>query len=1031
MTAIEKINEYNETKEELKGLLLNILDKGEITEDETEELEYLLSKEKIKYEEVKTFDLEEVEIKEELTKEKLVEILTNGGQNTLFSIDDEGNVTMDGTSLPQLKVIGQKLNFIATDGDDESSIVLTPEFIEMISKKIVLKADQVTIDGNLTVGGAINSNSAAIKNLKADVGAIGTLVNGNLTSDNIHSLHLTAENCTIVDGFIKNAMIQDLTANKITSGNINTNNVKIQSEDGSLILTGNLQQFKDENGKVRIQIGKDNKGNFTFILYDANGKGVLLDSTGIKASAISDGLIVDKMIGDNANISGGKLDINSVVSSINGSTSTLKSSKIYLDDKKQTLDISFKEMNNTVEKNKEQLKTNKTDLAIANGKIQALIENTTVIKDGQSTTLKEEYSKITSNLNGITQQVKQAESKVEKVEDKVGKMDKKVTAVDNKFTSLETNLSGITQKVEHVETTTSELTDKINNVQNTANNNKNNLSSLTSRVSTAESKLTKDALTTTIGSHYTTSGDVNGLVSSKGYQTQTQVQQTVDKLQMKFTSSGGYNLLLNTSFKNGLNSWGIYKATVSVVDEETSPTGKAVKCVATDYGQGIYQNYKPNTKGKYTLTFYAKANDNMTIFCGQESSKTSNFSLTTEWQKFSYTFDRNSLNPNSYIFYSSQAGTFYIHSILVEKGEITSLWSPNPNEIHEGITSIDKDGIIVSSSNVKSKTSMNADGFKITKTDTNEDVFKVNSDGTLSLKGNITLTGGSVPTSNLKGTISANQLASNSVTADKLHANAINGKTITGSHLRGGTFYTAPNSNETEGYAFRIYSDGRVYSKNTIQVYGQAGNGEYAQLKDGTVTATEYIKTGGYKTEKPTLRWGINDAEVVNPSGDNANRLEFTTINDLKYFRPNYNGTVRNGSSSYPWFSVYSKNGVSTTSDRTCKENIRYITENNNEVISKEEMLNFIMNDYILAQYNYIGEDEEKISAIAQDLLIDENYNDNKIGQMIVNNSEALKLNREGEESKLSINQTQLLNVVIGALQKAVERIEELEKKIK
>lgn len=264
-----------------------------------------------------------------------------------------------------------------------------------------------------------------------------------------------------------------------------------------------------------------------------------------------------------------------------------------------------------------------------------------------------------------------------------------------------------------------------------------NISSLTSRVSTAESKLTKDALTTTIGSHYTTSGDVNGLVSSKGYQTQTQVQQTVDKLQMKFTSSGGYNLLLNTSFKNGLNSWGIYKATVSVVDEETSPTGKAVKCVATDYGQGIYQNYKPNTKGKYTLTFYAKADDNMTIFCGQESSKTSNFSLTTEWQKFSYTFDRNSLNPNSYIFYSSQAGTFYIHSILVEKGEVASLWSPNPNEIHEGITSIDKDGIIVSSSNVKSKTSMNADGFKITKTDTNEDVFKVNSDGKLIMTGDI------------------------------------------------------------------------------------------------------------------------------------------------------------------------------------------------------------------------------------------------------------------------------------------------------
>ena len=56
----------------------------------------------------------------------------------------------------------------------------------------------------------------------------------------------------------------------------------------------------------------------------------------------------------------------------------------------------------------------------------------------------------------------------------------------------------------------------------------------------------------------------------------------------------------------------------------------------------------------------------------------------------------------------------------------------------QGITKINKDGITVTSSNVKSKTSMTASGFKITKTDTNEDVFKVNSDGTLNMTGSIT-----------------------------------------------------------------------------------------------------------------------------------------------------------------------------------------------------------------------------------------------------------------------------------------------------
>ena len=371
----------------------------------------------------------------------------------------------------------------------------------------------------------------------------------------------------------------------------------------------------------------------------------------------------------------------------------------------------------------------------------------------------------------------------------------------------------------------------------------------------------------------------------------------------------------------------------------------------------------------------------------------------------------------------------YVTSSQIE--QLDNSWTAKFKDgYHEGITSIDKDGITVTSNGVKSKTSMSANGFKITKTDTGEDVFKVNSDGTLALKGNITVTGGSVPTSNLTGTITANQIATNAITSDKLSANAIDGKTITGATLKGGTFFTAPNSNETDGYAFRIYNDGRVYSKNIIQVYGKAGNGVYAQLKDGVVTATEYMQTSGYKTENSTMRWGINDVTVTNPTGDNANRLEFTTIDGNKYFRPCYNGTVRSGSTSYPWYSVYSKNGVSTTSDRTMKENIRYIDRAKSDCFEKKEMYDFIKDDYALAQYNYINDTEEKISAIAQDLLVNMDGSDNRIGQLIVNNEEAIKLNKEGENAKLSINQTQLLNVAIGALQETMKKVEMLEKEI-
>lgn len=195
----------------------------------------------------------------------------------------------------------------------------------------------------------LKATNAEINILKANVANISTLVGGHLTMDNIQSLVLTSSKVTVDNAFIKDAMIDRISASKINSGVINTNNVTIQSKDGSMLLQGTLQQFKDAAGKVRIQIGKDAKGDFTFVLYGADGKGQIINQNGITSSAISDGLIVNSMVSDNANISGGKLDINSVVTEINNGTKTIKSSKILLDEKNQTFDVAFNALSNTVD----------------------------------------------------------------------------------------------------------------------------------------------------------------------------------------------------------------------------------------------------------------------------------------------------------------------------------------------------------------------------------------------------------------------------------------------------------------------------------------------------------------------------------------------------------------------------------------------------------------------------------------------------------------------------------------------------------
>ena len=112
---------------------------------------------------------------------------------------------------------------------------------------------------------------ATIGTVEAEVAKIQTLVNGNLTSENIHSLHLTSASVTVENGFIKNAMIENLDVSKVNAGDISTNKFRIKSDDGGIEIVGATQQFKDKNNKVRVQIGRDKNNNFTFSLFDEKG----------------------------------------------------------------------------------------------------------------------------------------------------------------------------------------------------------------------------------------------------------------------------------------------------------------------------------------------------------------------------------------------------------------------------------------------------------------------------------------------------------------------------------------------------------------------------------------------------------------------------------------------------------------------------------------------------------------------------------------------------------------------------------------
>lgn len=317
------------------------------------------------------------------------------------------NLTSNKANISDLNATNATVGNLNADVGKINTLLAKKATIEDLN---VVKAQIGTLNVGEVIADIIHGNTADIGDLTADIGEIQTLVGENLTMKNIASLILTSKKVTVEDAFIKNAMIDSVSAAKINTGILNTNLVNIQSEDGSLVLNGTLQQFKDENGKVRIQMGKDAQGNFTFGLFDSTGTGTLIDSDGITEKAIGDGIIVDKMVGEDANISGSKLDIDSIITEVNNGTSTIKGSKVKLDEQNQTLDVAFNSMTTTVTEQGKAIGSHTTSIETMQGDISTLISDTEIIEEGSKVTVKDAYSKLNIKVNEFGVSLKDVQS---------------------------------------------------------------------------------------------------------------------------------------------------------------------------------------------------------------------------------------------------------------------------------------------------------------------------------------------------------------------------------------------------------------------------------------------------------------------------------------------------------------------------------------------------------------------------------------------------------------------------------------------
>ncbi|WGX77420.1 phage tail spike protein (plasmid) [Paraclostridium bifermentans] len=346
-----------------------------------------------------------------------------------------------------------------------------------------LKATTATIED-------LKVTNATIQNMEVELGKIQTLVNGNLSSENIQAGGITSDKLTISNGFIKNAMIESLDVNKINAGDISTNKFRIISNDGGIEIVGATQQFKDKNNKVRIQMGKDAQGNFNFIIRGEDGTTTLIDHTGIKAKAIADDLIVNNMIASDA-VGEKQINYSSFANGFNKdtNTTTLKATKIKLDNQNQSLEVAFNSLKTQADGTKSLTESHSTTINVIQGQINTAINNTQIIKDGQTILLKDDYNRTVQTVNSMnstlsshTTKINESNGKIENVETKVNTVERDLNSITARVSSAETNVTTVNKVANNALSTA-------NTANSQANTNKGNITNLQGEVTTVKSNV--------------------------------------------------------------------------------------------------------------------------------------------------------------------------------------------------------------------------------------------------------------------------------------------------------------------------------------------------------------------------------------------------------------------------------------------------------------------------------------------------------------------------------------------------------------
>lgn len=219
---------------------------------------------------------------------------------------------------------------------------------------------------------------------------------------------------------------------------------------------------------------------------------------------------------------------------------------------------------------------------------------------------------------------------------------------------------------------------------------------INSRLKLAEQKITPDAIVNTVRHEVYTKSETEDVINSKGYATQAQVTHTAEQVEYRFSQSGGYNLIRNGGFENGITHWSLNNSPIITENQNwQNYDGKSIHISATSSGSGIFQFF-PTMVGKvYSYSFYAQG-EYGEWWAGIENVHTQNVAVSpNNWVRYTGTFTATSTS-HAFVCYAHGGGrNVFIDNVMICEGVLPSAFTPHPSEVYEEIINMDKDGLTV------------------------------------------------------------------------------------------------------------------------------------------------------------------------------------------------------------------------------------------------------------------------------------------------------------------------------------------------